>query len=357
MSDWLPPAPITILTGGAGWFGRAFLSALTRDDPGLGPVQRDGEIRVLVAAAADVDAVLQVLPTARVFVADIADVSRLGPLFADAAGASVVHAAGVIHPRRVGDFERVNAGGTANVVDRARRAGARRLVHVSSNSPFGTNPRSTDVFRHDEPYRPGPGYGVSKMHAEETVRRANDPAGDRGAALETVVIRPPWFYGPWQPLRQTTFFRLVRTGRFPLLGNGEQRRSMVYVDNLVQAVARAERAVGAAGEVCWAADARPYPMAEVIDTVRAALEAEGYEVSAKQRRLPAVLGRVADRADRVLQARGLYRQELHVLGEMDKTIACDISHTREVLGYDPEIELLEGMRRSIRWVREQGVEI
>jgi nucleoside-diphosphate-sugar epimerase len=170
-------------------------------------------------------------------------------------------------------------------------------------------------------------------------------------------VRPPWFYGPFQPLRQTTFFRMVRTGRFPLLGSGRQRRSMVYVDNLVQGVARAERVRRAAGDAFWVADARAYPMLEIVQTVKQALREEGYEVADRQVRLPAFAGRVAERIDGVLQSRGIYHQEFHVLGEMDKTIACDISTTTQVLGYQPAVELLEGMRRSIRWCREQGVEI
>ncbi len=63
-------------------------------------------------------------------------------------------------------------------------------------------------------------------------------AAERG--LDVVIVRPPWFYGPHQPARQTTFFTLVRTGQFPVLGDGGQRRSMVFVDNLVQGIVRAE---------------------------------------------------------------------------------------------------------------------
>ncbi len=352
MTTLLDPPALTILTGASGWFGRAFLAAVASGGDDVGPAARSGAVRALVERPEDVDAVLAVLPRAEVHVGDVADRTDVTRLFVGAEGASVVHAAGVIHPAKVADFERVNVGGAANVVDAARRAKARRLVHVSSNSPFGVNATTTDEFRHDEPYHPYLGYGVSKMHAEQRVREANDPDG-----LETVVVRPPWFYGPWQPLRQTTFFRLVRTGKFPLLGDGSQRRSMVYVDNLVQGVALAELVVEAAGDAFWVADARPYPMSEIVSTVKAALRAEGLPVSERQTKLPAVAGRVAERVDRLLQARGIYQQKFHVLGEMDKTIACDISHTEEVLGYAPRVELLEGMRRSIRWCLDQGVDI
>ncbi len=58
-----------------------------------------------------------------------------------------------------------------------------------------------------------------------------------------------------------------------------------------------------------------------------------------------------------MQRRGRYKQQLHVLGEMDKTIACDISASREELGYEPAVALDEGMRRSIRWCVAKGLEL
>lgn len=350
-AELLPAPDLTIVTGGSGWFGRAFLDALERGPEGTGPVRRDGDVRVLVPSPADVQSVLDVLPRAQVHVGDVADEAAVGRLFAGAGGASVVHAAGVIHPRRVADFAHVNVRGTETVLAAAQRAAARRVVHVSSNSPFGLNPTPTDVFRHDEPFDPYMGYGHSKMLAEQAVRRA------QAAGLEAVIVRPPWFYGPFQPLRQTTFFKMVRTGRFPILGDGRQRRSMVYVDNLVQGVALAERVPQAAGDAFWVADARPYPVLEIVATVKQALREEGLEVSDRQLKLPALAGTTARAIDRALQSRGLYHQQFHVLGEMGATIACDIEHSRQVLGYEPAVDLLEGMRRSVRWCLREGVEI
>jgi nucleoside-diphosphate-sugar epimerase len=264
----------------------------------------------------------------------------------------VVHAAGVIHPATVADFDRVNTKGTAAVVDAARRAGVRRLVQVSSNSPFGFNATPTDVFRHGEPYDPWLGYGRSKMRGERLVLDAH-LAGD----LEATVVRPPWFYGPFQPERQTLFFKLVRRGRFPVVGTGEQRRSMAFVDNLVQGVALAERVPAAAGHAFWVADERPYPLTEIVSTVKQALAAAGLDVARGQVRLPALAGRFAQQVDTRLQARGRYHQQFHVLGEMGESIACDVTRTCEVLGYQPEVALLEGMLRSVRWCLAQGYEI
>ena len=74
-------------------------------------------------------------------------------------------------------------------------------------------------------------------------------------------------------------------------------------------------------------------------------------------RLPAIAGRVAERADRLIQRTGRYQQQLHVLGEMDKTIACDISVARAELGYEPTVELYEGMRAASAGASTKGLEL
>jgi nucleoside-diphosphate-sugar epimerase len=178
---------------------------------------------------------------------------------------------------------------------------------------------------------------------------------DRG--LDATIVRPPWFYGPFQPPRQTTFFRLIRAGRFPVVGDGEQRRSMVYVDNLVDGVIAAELTPAAKGKGYWVADERAYTVNEIVATVGRALTDEGLTVEAPTTRLPAIAGRVAELGDRIVQRLGRYQQQLHVLGEMNHTIACDISATRDELGYQPRVALYEGMRTSIRWCVAQGLEL
>jgi nucleoside-diphosphate-sugar epimerase len=345
------PAPIaepdvTIVTGASGWLGRALVDHLTRESS---PYHRRGRVRALVRDGSDAAALVG-LPSVEIVAGDVRRRDGLAALFAELPSTvDVIHAAGVIHPARMDDFVEVNVRGTANVMAAARGAGVRRVVHVSSNSPFGANTHPTDVFRNDEPYDPYLGYGRSKMLAE---LRVLERVGD---GLDAVIVRPPWFYGPFQPARQTAFFRLVRAGRFPVIGDGCQRRSMVYVDNLVQGIVKAELTPTDAGRGWWIADARPYEVNEIVATVGRALAAEGLAVRPNRLRLPALAGRVAERADRLIQRTGRYVAQVHVLGEMGQTIACDIDAARQELGYVPEVALEEGMRRSIRWCLEQGL--
>lgn len=339
---------VTVVTGAGGWLGTGLVTAFV----GPGPWQRPGRLRLLVHDAADRARLEALSDSVEVVIGDISDRRVTERLFDAVSGAvDVIHTAGVIHPATMSEFESVNHTGTSNVLAAAGAGAARRMVHVSSNSPFGVNPERRDNFRNDEPYHPYLGYGSSKMNAELRVL----DAADRG--LDVVIVRPPWFYGPHQPARQTTFFTLIRKGRFPVLGDGGQRRSMVYIDNLVDGIVRAELTPTAAGRGWWIADARAYTVTEIVETVARALNDEGLSTVPNRVRLPSLAGDVAERLDGLLQRYGRYNQQLHVLGEMNKTIAVDIAAARRDLGYEPAIELHEGMRRSIRWCREQGIEL
>ncbi len=334
----------TVVTGAAGWLGRALVHRLLAD-----PTRP--RLRLLAHTTAE-GRQLQELGNVEVVVGDIAKPDTAARLLHSVGSdVDVIHTVGVIHPNRTRQFFEINVGGARNVAEAALDHGVRRLVHVSSNSPFGTNAHTGDTFRAVEPYHPYLNYGWSKMEGELAVFDAV------AHGLDATVVRPPWFYGPFQPPRQTTFFRLVRAGRLPVVGSGEQRRSMVYIENLVDGVIAAELTPAAKGRGYWVADARAYTVNEIVETVGRALRDEGFSVKESSTRLPAIAGRVAEIGDRVVQRVGRYQQQLHVLGEMNHTIACDISVTRAELGYEPRVELYDGMRNSIRWCVEQGLEL
>jgi nucleoside-diphosphate-sugar epimerase len=177
---------------------------------------------------------------------------------------------------------------------------------------------------------------------------------NRRGALDAVVIRPPWFYGIKQPPRQTEFFRMIRDGRVPIVGDGNNRRSMAYLDNIYDGLVLTLTVPQAAHETFWIADARPYTMNEIVETIEDLLEHE-FDVPCahKRMRLPNAVGELATWIDGAIQGAGFYHQKMHVLGEMNKTIACSIEKARRVLGYEPAVDLREGMRRSLRWVFDE----
>jgi len=347
-------APPVLVTGAPGWLGSRLVTVLQRglaERPDLAPPAAPGSPGLRCLVAPGVDAASLAAPGVELVRGDLRDPAAAARLCAGAAGATLFHVAGVIHPRRrTRELFEVNAEGTRHVLDAAEREGVRRVVVVSSNSPVGVRRPGSPLLDEDSPCIPYLAYGASKRRAEEAARELHA----RGR-VETVIVRLPWFYGPGHLDRQQRMFEMIRLGRFPVLGDGRQRRSMVYVDNACQGLLLAAATPSAAGRTYWIADERPYPFAEIVETIADVLAKDfGIAVSPRRLRVPAAAGRLAELADRALQAAGLYVAELHVLGELDKEIACSVARARAELGYAPRWALREGMREAIAWCRAQA---
>lgn len=335
------------ITGGAGWLGQALVKHLLAC-----PEVQDNRLVVLVRNEQDA----RVFPAderLRTVVGNVVDRGHTQRFSADAAPGDILfHLAGIIHPSRIREFFQVNTEGVRHVIESFSGRQLSKAVFVSSNSPCGTNPTSDHLFDELAPYRPYMGYGYSKMAAEQLVRTTDS------VALPWTIIRAPWFYGPHQPARQTQFFRMIRQGKMPIFGSGANRRSMAYVGNLASGLTLAAFSARSTAEIFWIADRYPYTMSEIISTVAEVLQSDfGMQITNPPRQFPSLLCEMAWCADWLIQSTGFYNQKIHVLSEMNKTIACSIVKAQSVLGYEPKIELREGMRRSVAWCLEQGYNI
>lgn len=346
-----------LVTGVPGWLGTRLARVLVEglpDYPQVAAPDPSRRVRCLVRRETG-DAKLPALgPSVELVEGDLRQPETLKAFFKDAEGATLFHCAGVIHPRaRTSEFYDVNVTGATNLLNAAEAAGVRRAVMVSSNSPIGNNPSPTHRFTEDSPYNPYMNYGRSKHLMELAIKDVQA----RGK-LQTVIVRPPWFYGPDQPPRQTLFFTMIKTGRAPILGDGGNYRSMVYIDNLCYGLLLCADTPNAVGQTYWIADERPYPMSQIVDTIERLLETDfRMAVAHKRMRLPFIVGEIATLVDGTIQGLGRYHQKIHVLSEMNKTIACAIGKAQRDLGYRPVIALEEGMRRSIRWCLDNGLTI
>jgi len=342
-----------LVTGANGWLGRRVVRALTEGHSDMGEVGAGSHrVRILMRPGEKVDDLLK-LGVEKVE-GDLRDAQAVRSLVAGAAGAILIHLAGIIHPSRgTREFTEVNVEGTKAVATEAGKADVGRIIVMSSNSPIGVSRNPFEVFDEESPYNPYMGYGRSKQAMEEWLR-----SGVVGDLPPITIIRAPWFYGPEQPARQTRFFSMIKAGRFPIVGGGHNRRSMGYVDSLAYGILLAAQTPQAAGRTYWLADERPYPMKEIVDTVRDVLRDDfGMTVNAKTVQVPGIVSDLARLGDGILQKAGLYNQELHVLSEMNLTIACTIERAKKELGYKPLVELREGMHRSIKWCLDRNIEI
>ena len=73
-------------------------------------------------------------------------------------------------------------------------------------------------------------YGKSKEMMEKyLINKIND-------GVDITILRPPWFYGDNMPDRQKIFYKMVISGKFPIIGNGKNIRSLANVKNICQAI-------------------------------------------------------------------------------------------------------------------------
>jgi len=349
--------PKIFLTGGTGWLGHRVAQAVTTGMPELGAVGTGGQsLHCLVPAGESLQKLHQL--GASVTAGSINDDRALQQFLSQAEGGLVIHTAGLIHPPgligRTQMFEQINVQGTQQLLRAAAAARVKRVVVMSSNSPFGGNATPDGLFTENSPYNPYMGYGRSK-HRMELMLRAHMA---QHAMPEIVIVRAPWFYGPGQPPRQTLFFSMIKEGKFPIVGSGLNKRSMGYVDSLALGLLLAGDKPEAKQDIFWLADEKPYTMLEIVDTVRESLKEDfGIAVKNTNMQLPSIAADIARLCDTTLQAARLYQQKIHVLSEMNMTIACDISKAKKILGYHPLVALREGMRRSIEWCLANNMRI
>lgn len=336
-----------IITGATGWLGKGLVRAIVNNAGSFNAqkIESFDKVRVLVRHGEDITELKSISEDIEIIRGDVRRYVDCERLINGLDGGVLFHTAGVIHPRLIREFYDINLNGTLNLLDAAKINGLRRAVVVSSNSPIGCNPVSGHLFDEKSPFNPYMHYGRSKMLMEEGVIRVQAEG-----LLDTVRIRTPWFYGPYQPMRQTLFFRMIRDGKVPIVGHGGNLRSMTYIDNLVQGLLLAASVPDAIGKVYWIADERPYSFNEIVDTIESVLEQDfGIKCAHKRVNLPNIISDVAWGGDKLLQTFGLYNQKLHVLSEMNKNIACSVNLARLELGYRPTVALRAGIQKSIDW--------
>lgn len=159
--------------------------------------------------------------------------------------------------------QRVTVEGTRRLLAEARRAGVRRFVFMSSVKAMGEG--AEECLDETSPPRPVSAYGRAKLAAETLVSEA---AAD---GLETCTLRLPMVYGPNPKGSLMRMIAAIDRGRFPPLPEVGNRRSMVHVDDVVQALSLAVSHEAAAGRLYIVTDGRQYSTREIYDAIRQAL--------------------------------------------------------------------------------------
>ena len=227
------------------------------------------------------------------------------------------------------EYRRVNVDGTRLLARMAAAAGVRRFVFLSSIKVNGESTRRP--FTQADMPRPGDAYGISKWEAEQALIQV---ARDTG--MQWVILRSPLIYGPGVG---ANFLRLMRAvaRRAPLpLGGIDNRRSLVYAGNLVDAIRVCLSHPGARDQVFLLSDGEDVSSADLVRRLAAALQVQPRLLSVPGPVLRAV-GRLMGRAAAVERLTG--------------SLQVDSSRIRAELGWLPPFSLDEGLAETGHWYR------
>ena len=266
----------------------------------------------------------------------------------------VVHAAGVTKCLHKEDFFRINTEGTKNLVRALLdlQMPLKRFVYISSLSIMG-------AIREEQPYKeireqdkamPNTAYGKSKLEAEQWLVSLNKELEKRNEKLlPYVILRPTGVYGP----RERDYFMMAKSIQSHTdfaVGFKQQDITFVYVTDVVQAVFLAMEK-GQTGRCYFLSDGEVYQSSTFSDLIRKELGNPWWI------RITAPLWLL-----RIITFCGEYMG--HITGKVtalnndkynimkQRNWRCDINPARQELGYEPQVKLEEGVRRSIAWYKK-----
>ena len=221
---------------------------------------------------------------------------------------AVVHLANIAHARAARDeLWRVNVEGTAHAAKLALQENARRFVYISSAKAGAPDDR----------------YGEAKLAAEKALAEVAS-----GTQLEFVIIRPPLVYGPRVRANFLALMHAIARG-WPLpLASVENRRSLVYVGNLCDAIAACVESPAAVGKTFYVADG------DALSTPA----------------LCRAIGRALGRPARLFA----FPPALLPSGRLTGSLVVDDTDLRRSLGWRPPFSLDEGLHATAEWYRARA---
>ena len=303
-----------LVTGATGFVGRALVGeALARRLPVRGAVRtagsRCGAESVIVGeahAAADWSGALQGCE-------------------------SVVHLANLAHASAGAEqIQRINVDGTLRLAEQAHECGLRRLVFVSSIKALA-EASGDRPLREDDAPAPCDAYGRAKLAAERALRRFSLASG-----LEVSILRPPLAYGAGVRANFLALLRAIARGLPLPVASIDNRRSLIYLGNLCDAILACVLAPQAAGRTYHVSDGAALSPPALVRAIAAALGRPARLLPCP----PALLESLAAAIGRPETAKRLTRSR-----------ELDDSAIRHELGWQPPYSFTAGLDQTVRWFR------
>ena len=240
-------------------------------------------------------------------------------------------------------FQSINVDGALNVMKEALRAGVSKVVHCSTVAAMGIcADLPADETSECSPHHP---YGRSKLKAEQAIKKLVSEKG-----LPAVIVRFSMVYGHGDPRDILKLIRLAKKGLFPKIGSRTQLTPLIHVEDAVQGLLLAG-GKGRVGETYLITNRESIP----FDDLRK-IFAKALGVSRLPLYLPEWLA---------LSAASAIEKSFTLAGKsppvsrknIESTLAdrvFSIGKAQKELGFDPQVDPVEGLKETVRWYRDKG---
>ncbi|MGB3345703.1 MAG: NAD(P)-dependent oxidoreductase [Candidatus Humimicrobiia bacterium] len=237
----------------------------------------------------------------------------------------------------------VNVGGTKNLLEASTKENIERFVHCST---MGVHGHVDEIPSNENTrYNPGDIYQVTKLEGEKLALNFYKEKG-----LPVSVIRPCAIYGPGD-MRLLKMFRAIAKKRFIMLGSGEILYHMVYVTDLAEGFRLAADKEEAIGEPFLIGGEEYVSLNKLTEMI-----AKEIGVSPPKIHFPVwpveLLGTIVEKICIPFKIEPpIYRRRVLFF---TKDRAFDISKAKNILGYRPKVDLITGIKQTVKWYKDNG---
>lgn len=317
-----------LITGASGFIGGQLRSRLVSEGADVVAIRRPG------SPASD---------QGRSVEADYADASALERVIAEEKPDYVLHVAGVTKGISYEDFRQGNVMPTRNLLAAVRKqhANAKRFVLVSSLAAYGPSSKSARQ-REGNPPRPVEHYGESKLEAERVLETES-------GEVAWTIVRPCAVYGPGD-VDHFTLFQAAVLGLNLFYGNRDRCMSWIYVDDCVRGILEAASHPKSLGNGYFLTHDPPGTWDQFQTEIAAAVGKRVRTVDLPEQLLwaGAMAGEIATRIDKKPRLMNLQKARLGA----QEAWTCSGDAARKDIGFNAEIGLAEGIRRTHQWYVE-----
>ncbi|WP_295748112.1 SDR family oxidoreductase [Undibacterium sp.] len=250
---------------------------------------------------------------------------------------SVIHCAARVHVMQetsadpISLFRRVNVDATLNLARQAALAGVRQFIFISSVKVNGEQTAPGQPYNEESQPQPEDAYGISKHEAELALLELG-----RNTGMAITIIRPPLVYGPGVRANFLSLLQSVRRGLPLPLGRIHNKRSFVYLENLVSLVLCCLNNPQAYNQVFLASDDEDLSTTELLQACALAL-------GVRSRLIPFPAS-VLSYAARLLGKKSM-------ADRLCQSLQVDISKAKQILGWTPPYTVAQGLLATVKNIK------